>query len=141
MSLYRVIIKYVEFLGGVEEYKIEKREDILVDTLVIQLRDARCNLHTFNKAYIESIMIEDYTVSDNIGMSTFGVSSIAYDKFEGVEMFRYVCNYGGTDSALVYAVDEKDALTKYVLKIQKTYSGAKIDECNCILSDDLAIII
>lgn len=112
----KVVIKYVDSLIGFDEYLVNNVDDVEQGELLTLIKDVKGNFHTINMANVEELSIYD------------------------VELNSYLCNYGGTDTAIVYAKNEDDALSKYIEIMQRVYMGIKKEECNCELYIDVNII-
>lgn len=127
--MYKVVVSYVDSILDSDEYIVISNDDVIVDTLIVQIKDVKGYLHTINKGKVENVTIYKGLDFDNV-----------YSKGGYGKKHKYICNYGGVDNAIVYAKDEEDALLKYVESMEKIYSGIKKDECNCELYVDVKII-
>lgn len=113
---YKVVIKYANSSMGFDEYLVDNVDDVEQGELLTLIKDVKGNFHTINMANVEELSVYD------------------------VELNSYLCNYGGTDTAIVYAKNEDEALSKYIEIMQRVYKGIKKEECNCELYIDVDII-
>lgn len=127
--MYKVVVSYVNSILDSDEYIVISNDDVIVDTLIVQIKDVKGYLHTINKGKVENVTIYKGLDFDNV-----------YSKGGYGKKHKYICNYGGTDTAIVYAKNEDDALSKYIEIMQRVYMGIKKEECNCELYIDVNII-
>lgn len=113
---YKVVIKYVDYLMGFDEYLVDNIDDVEQGELLTLIKDVKGNFHTISMINVEDISIY------------------------GIELNSYLCNYGGMDTHIVYAKNEDEALSKYIENMKKVYSGIDKEECNCGLYIDVKII-